>query len=202
MDLIFLPGASGNTEFWQPVIEKLPQHQNGDKTVIAYPEFGGYPSHIDVNSFTDLQHYVLDQIQQPCMIIAQSMGGIFAVQAALQKPKLVKALVLVATSGGIDLSPFDVADWRTDYQQTFKVPDWFIHQQPHLDDVLYKIACPVLLIWGNTDAISPVAVGKYLHSKIGSSTLHIIKNGQHDLAYVYVDEVAEYINKFISQLHS
>ena len=202
MDLIFLPGASGNTEFWQPVIEKLPQHQNGGKTVIAYPEFGGYPSHIDVNSVTDLQHYVLDQIQQPCMIIAQSMGGIFAVQAALQKPKLVKALVLVATSGGIDLSPFDVADWRTDYQQTFKVPDWFIHQQPHLDDVLYKIACPVLLIWGNTDAISPVAVGKYLHSKIGSSTLHIIKNGQHDLAYVHVDEVTEYINKFINQLHS
>jgi pimeloyl-ACP methyl ester carboxylesterase len=54
------------------------------------------------------------------------MGGIFAVQAALQKPEQVQALVLVATSGGIDLSPFQVADWREDYQQSFTVPDWFV----------------------------------------------------------------------------
>ena len=125
--------------------------------VVAYPSFGGYPDDVDVQSFESLQDDVLNQIQQPSVVIAQSMGGIFAVQAALQKPEQVRALVVVATSGGIDLSPFQLADWREDYQQSFTVPDWFIQYQSDLTDSLEHIQCPVLLIWGDADPISPVA---------------------------------------------
>ena len=198
MNLIFLPGASGNTEFWRPVAEKLVV--TGEKTVIAYPSFGGYPDHVDVHNFKDLQSYVLDQIQQPSVIIAQSMGGIFAVQAALQKPELIEALVLVATSGGIDLSPFDVADWREDYQLNFSVPDWFVRPHIFLDEQLYKIDCPVLLIWGNNDPISPVAVGQYLHGKIVISELHVIENGQHDLAFTHANQLTQIIQKFLEKI--
>lgn len=198
MNFIFLPGASGNTAFWQPVMERL--SVDAGKTVIAYPEFGGHAAHADVQSFTDLERYVLNQIQSPSVIIAQSMGGIFAVQAALQKSELVNGLVLVATSGGIDLSSFEVADWRQDYQQTFSVPDWFVSHQSQQDELLYKIDCPVLLIWGDADPISPVAVGEYLNAKISSSELQIIKNGQHDLAFVYADKVADLIQNFLDKL--
>ena len=197
MNFIFLPGASGNTEFWQPLMALLPEQD--DKTVIAYPSFGGYPNHVDVNNFLDLQHYVLDQISQPSIIVAQSMGGIFAVQAALQKPEQVEALVLIATSGGIDLSSFNVADWRQDYQQTFDVPDWFVQPQVYLDDLLYKIECPVLLIWGDADPISPVTVDQYLHGKIILSELHVIQQGQHDLAQVYAGQVALLLEAFIEK---
>ncbi len=198
MNFIFLPGASGNTAFWQPVMDRL--SVDAGKTVIAYPEFGGHAAHADVQNFADLERYVLNQIQSPSVIIAQSMGGIFAVQAALQKPELVEGLVLVATSGGIDLSSFEVADWRQDYQQTFSVPDWFVSHQSQLDDLLYTIDCPVLLIWGDADPISPVAVGEYLNVKISSSELQIIKNGQHDLAFVYADKVADLIQNFLDKL--
>ena len=193
--MIFLPGASGNTEFWQPVIKRLPQEY--EKVAIAYPSFGGHPDHVAVQSFQSLQDYVLEHISEPSIVIAQSMGGIFAVQAALQKPQHIKALVLVATSGGIDLSGFDVADWREDYQQAFAVPDWFVQHQSYLDDLLDQVTCPVLLIWGDADPISPVAVGQYLHSKIVNSELYIIENGQHDLAEVYSDQVAELIQNFL-----
>lgn len=195
MNMIFLPGASGNTEFWQPVIKRLPQEY--EKVAIAYPSFGGHPDHVAVQSFQSLQDYVLEHISEPSIVIAQSMGGIFAVQAALQKPQHIKALVLVATSGGIDLSGFDVADWREDYQQAFAVPDWFVQHQSYLDDLLDQVTCPVLLIWGDADPISPVAVGQYLHSKIVNSELYIIENGQHDLAEVYSDQVAELIQNFL-----
>ena len=198
MHLIFLPGASGSTAFWQLVMQQLSaDHQ---KTVMAYPSFAGHPEHPHIDSFDDLQGYILDQIQQPCIVIAQSMGGVFAVQAALQKPELIKALVLVASSGGIDLSPFQVADWRGDYQQTFAVPNWFVDHQSHLDDLLYKIACPVLLLWGDADPISPVGVGKYLHEKIQHSRLHIIEQGQHDLANIHATQVAKLIHDFISDI--
>lgn len=199
MNLIFLPGASGSTVFWQPVVQALPSHLH--KSVVAYPSFGGHADHVEVQSFEDLQHYVLQQIQQPSVIVAQSMGGIFAVQAALQKPHLIQALVLVATSGGIDLSPFDVENWRDDYQQTFSVPDWFVRDHSNVQDQLDQIACRVLLIWGNDDPISPVSVGQYLQEKLRYAELQVIEHGRHDLAYVYADQVAKLILDFLPKCH-
>ena len=198
LNLIFLPGASGNTAFWQPVIQHLPQDDS--TMVVAYPSFGGYPDDVDVQSFESLQDDVLNQIQQPSVVIAQSMGGIFAVQVALQKPEQVQALVLVATSGGIDLSPFQVADWREDYQQSFTVPDWFVQHQSDLTGSLERIQCPVLLIWGDADPISPVAVGQALHRQIPHAELHIVSQGQHDLAYVHAAHVAQLIENFLVKL--
>lgn len=195
MNLIFLPGASGNTAFWNNVIQCLTLDVTTQ--VIAYPSFGGHPDNDHVRSFEDLQHHVLQQIQQPSVLIAQSMGGIFAVQAALQKSTQVIALVLIATSGGIDLSQFEVADWRTDYQLNFAVPDWFVQHHVELDAELEKIQCPVLLIWGGSDPISPVTVGQYLHQKIVQSELHVIENGQHDLAHAHAEQVSEFIEKFL-----
>ena len=168
--------------------------------VVAYPSFGGYPDDVDVQSFEGLQAYVLNQIQQPSVVIAQSMGGIFAVQAALQKAEQVQALVLVATSGGIDLSPFQMADWREDYQQSFTVPDWFVQHQSDLTDSLEHIRCPVLLIWGDADQISPVAVGQFLNCQIPHAELHIVSQGQHDLAYVHAKHVAQLIQNFLTKL--
>jgi pimeloyl-ACP methyl ester carboxylesterase len=198
LNLIFLPSASGNTAFWQPIIQRLPQ--DNSTMVVAYPSFGGYPDDVDVQSFESLQDDVLNQIQQPSVVIAQSMGGIFAVQAALQKPEQVQALVLVATSGGIDLSPFQVEDWREDYQQSFTVPDWFVQHQSDLTSSLERIQCPVLLIWGDADPISPVAVGQALHRQIPHAELHIVSQGQHDLAYVHAEHVAQLIQNFLSKL--
>ena len=197
LNLIFLPGASGNTAFWQPVIQLL---QDDSTIVVAYPSFGGYADDVDVQSFEGLQADVLNQIQQPSVVIAQSMGGIFAVQAALKKPEQVQALVLVATSGGIDLSPFQVKDWREDYQQSFMVPDWFVQHQSDLTDSLERIQCPVLLIWGDADPISPVAVGQALHRQIPHAELHIVSQGQHDLAYVHAEHVAQLIQNFLTEL--
>lgn len=194
---IFLPGASGSTEFWQPVMQALPDY--GSKKVIAYPGFGECLADPEIQNFNDLQHLVLSQIVEPSVLIAQSMGGIFAAQAALQKPELVRALVLVATSGGVDLSPFDVFDWRNAYQKAFSVPDWFVQHREYLDDELEKIECPVLLIWGDSDPISPVKVGQYLQSKLKNSELKIVPDGQHDLAKVHAHQLVEWLDDFIFQ---
>lgn len=195
-NLIFLPGASGSTTFWYPLIEKLPQHYH--TKIIGYPGFGDTPESVEVKNFKDLTNYVLNQINDDSVIIAQSMGGIFAVAAALQKPQLVKGLVLIATSGGIDLSPFNVQDWREAYRQTFlKYPDWFITTKVNYDKFLAEIDIDVLLIWGDQDPVSPVGVGTYLNQIFKSSTLHIVKGGDHQLAEKYADEVAIQIKGYL-----
>ncbi|QIO04579.1 alpha/beta fold hydrolase [Acinetobacter shaoyimingii] len=200
--LVFLPGASGDLSFWQPVLQQLVLSLNlkqDQAQIVPYPEFGGHPAHPNVHRFEDLQQLVLDQIEQPSILIAQSMGGIFAVQAALHKPQHVQALVLVATSGGIDLTPYQVKDWREEYQQNFTVPDWFVKHHSALDDQLDQIQCPVLLIWGDADPISPVDVGQYLQQKIMDAELKLIAGGQHDLAYKHATQVATWIHDFIQQ---
>lgn len=198
MSLIFLAGASGSTVFWEPVKRRLPE--NWVKTIFHYPSFGGYMDDPNIQSFADLQAHVIGQIQCPSVLIAQSMGGIFAVQAALQKPKFIQALILVVTSGGINLSNFEVADWRKDYQQTFTVPNWFVENDDFLDDRLSEIQCPVLLIWGDDDPISPLSVGRYLESQFKQARLEIIEGGQHDLAFKFSEQVADVIDDFIKSI--
>jgi pimeloyl-ACP methyl ester carboxylesterase len=199
MNLIFLPGASGSISFWQPLIEKLPQHYQ--KKIIGYPSFGDTPESVEVKNFEDLTDYVLNQINEESVIIAQSMGGIFAVAAALQKSQLVKGLVLIATSGGISLERFNVQDWREAYRQAFlKYPDWFVTTNINYEEFLSDINVETLLIWGDQDPVSPVEVGIYLNQKFENSTLYVVKNGDHQLAEKHADEVAVQIETYLKNL--
>src|SRR5262249_53057920 len=112
--VVFLPGASGAGQFWQPVAARLPR--DWDTLLLDLPGLGGIPSDPCVNAFDDLTGLVLARIDSPVDVVAQSMGGVVALQVALARPDLVRRLVLVATSGGVDLSRFDVEDWRPEYR--------------------------------------------------------------------------------------
>ncbi|MFA2963800.1 alpha/beta hydrolase [Acinetobacter pittii] len=198
-NLIFLPGASGIISFWHPLIEKLPQQYR--TKIIGYPGFGDTPESLEVKSFEDLTNYVVNQINEESVIIAQSMGGVFAVAAALQKTQLVKGLVLIATSGGINLKRFNVQDWREAYRQTFlKYPDWFITTNVNYEEFLSDINIETLLIWGDNDPVSPVQVGQYLNQKFENSMLYVVKNGDHQLAEEHADEVAAQINDYLKKM--
>lgn len=52
-------------------------------------------------------------------VVAQSMGGVVAVGLALRHPEKVRRLVLVASSGGIDVEGFGAEDWRDEYVLEF-----------------------------------------------------------------------------------
>ncbi|NUF29634.1 alpha/beta fold hydrolase [Acinetobacter oleivorans] len=199
MNLIFLPGASGSTAFWHPLIEKLPQHYQ--TKIIGYPGFGDTPESFEVKSFEGLTNHVVNQINEESVIIAQSMGGIFAVAAALQKTQLVKGLVLIATSGGINLERFNVQDWREAYRQAFlKYPDWFVTTNANYEEFLSDINIETLLIWGDNDPVSPVQVGQYLNQKFENSTLSVVKGGDHQLAEKHADEVSVQIKTYLEKL--
>lgn len=56
----------------------------------------------------DLQEFVKEKIEDDSILIAQSMGGVLAVGLALKHPQKIKGLVLLATSGGLNLKHFIV----------------------------------------------------------------------------------------------
>src|SRR5579859_6246373 len=183
---LFLPGAGGSAGFWK----KAAGRTNLDGEFLAWPGLGDEPAHPDVGGIGDLVTLVLDRMENPVNIVAQSMGGFVALTVALIAPAKIRRLVLTATSGGVPMSDLGGSDWRAAYCQAFPLAaKWIAEPVEDLSPQISSIAAPTLLLWGDRDPISPVAVGERLRSLLPDATLHIIEGGDHDLAQTHADAV-------------
>jgi len=196
--LLFLPGASGNTQFWHPVADLLTHP--GERIHYGWPGFGLTPSDPSITGIDGLVAKVVADIDRPTALIAQSMGGVIAMRAALQKSKLVTHLVLTATSGGVDISDLGAQDWRESFQAANPMfPQWFVDYKEDLTEELKKINMPVMLLWGDADPISPVAVGQLLASLLPRAELHVIRDGDHDLGNTCSQTVTPLIDEYLAR---
>jgi pimeloyl-ACP methyl ester carboxylesterase len=190
--MLFLPGAGASTSFWRPVAERLdpdrPRH------FFAWPGLGNEPHDPTVKGMDDLVSMVVAELDGPSDLIAQSLGGLVALRVALAVPDKVRSLVLTVTSGGVPVHDLGGADWRADYRRDF--PDaapWITDANQTGEDLsprLASINAPTLLIWGDADPISPLAVGRRLHRLLPHADLRIVHGAGHDLARTHAIEVA------------
>ena len=170
---------------------------------MGWPGFSSIPSDPLVNSFDDLVGMVAAKINQPTVLIAQSMGGAIAVRVALEKPDFITHLVLAVTSGGIDVAALGGKDWRpTFHESNPHLPRWFSAYQEDLSAKLPTIRIPTLLLWGDADPISPVCVGERLARLLPGACLHVVEGGDHDLAETHASEIAPLIDEFLTKAHS
>jgi len=194
--LIFLPGAGGDPGFWQPVSDLL--LYPASRKLLGWPGFGIVASDPNVQGIQDLVNLVIDEIDQPSALIAQSMGGIIAIQAALRQPNLVTHLVLTVTSGGVDMSDLQAENWRPVFcTANPSLPRWFADYKDDLSHTIASVVAPTLLLWGDTDPISPVAVGTRLQGLLPNSTMHVLPGGEHDLANKLAAQVAPLIDEHL-----
>jgi pimeloyl-ACP methyl ester carboxylesterase len=194
--VLFLPGASGDGAFWRPLGARLPA--DWPKTFLDWPGLGTIAPSPTVNGFEDLVGLVLQRLDGAVDLVAQSMSGVVALRAALAQPDRVRRLVLVATSGGVDTRRFGAAEWRPHYAREFpQARPWVVEARPDLTADLPSIQAPVLLIWGDADPISPVAVGAYLAGVLPRARLVIVPGGDHalgrDRAAAIADDVARHL---------
>jgi pimeloyl-ACP methyl ester carboxylesterase len=196
--LLFLPGALGRTEFWQPAADLLAYP--AQKVHVSWPGFNGVPRDPDIRKLDDLATRLLARIDRPSALIAQSMGGVVAMLAALRQPELVTHLVLSATSGGMRMDAFDAQDWRPAVRAANPgLPDWFLSHQEDLTPRLAALRIPTLLLWGDADPISPVKAGERLASVLPCAELHVIPGGEHDLACSHASVVAPLIDRHLGR---
>jgi pimeloyl-ACP methyl ester carboxylesterase len=139
--LLFLPGASGNTAHWRPVDERL---QNGAQRLhLGWPGFGEAPPDRSVRGFDDLLALVLARLNRPTALIAQSMGGVLALQAALVAPERITHLVLAVTSGCLPMAEHGAEDWREAFRLAHpRLPEWFATAAVDLTDQLPSVGFP------------------------------------------------------------
>lgn len=153
-----------------------------------------------MKGIADLAANALATLTGPTNLFAQSMGGVVAVMIALEKPELVRRLVLTVTSGGLDLSQFGALDWRQQFRASNpELPRWFEDERWDLAERLPEVTCPVLLIWGDADPISPVAVGRRLAQLFPNAELLVLPGGSHDLAAERVDDIVLHVERHLEK---
>jgi len=193
--LLFLPGAGGNPTFWKPLVNLI--KQPGDPVLLAWLGAGSNVRRDDIHSLDDLYRLVVDCIDRPVDLVAQSMGGVLALRAALDFPDKVRHLVLTATSGGLDMTRFGAADWRPAWRKERPSESWWADDKSNFEDRLVEINAPTLLLFGDADPISPVAVGQHLASGLRCSDLVIIKGGDHGFARDRAEEIAPHVQRHL-----
>lgn len=191
--IVFLPGAGGRTSFWAPVAARL--SDLGPALLLAWPGFGDWPRDPAIRSTEDLFAWMLSRLPPGSShVVAQSMGGVLAARLAIERPERVERLVLVATSGGVDIAGSGTVDWRPEYQASLPdAPLWFVDDRTDLTHRLREIRAPTLLVWSDADPVSPVAVARLLAGRIPGARFELVEGGSHAFGNERPDEVARLI---------
>lgn len=193
-----MPGSSGAASFWLPVGELLPAAWR--KRYLDWPGMGSVPPSPRIASYDDLADLVLDRLEEPTALVAQSMGGVVAAKVAIRRPDRVSHLVLTVTSGGIDRSAFDLADWHADYRKAHPhAPAWIFEHGQDLSAALRTLRMPALLVWATRDAISPLAIGRHLAELMPQAWLVEIDSDDHWVVRQYPARVAREIETLIAR---
>lgn len=194
---LFLPGAGGDAAFWHPAGALLPAAWG--KTYLGWPGLGAQPHDPAMRGLDDLVARAAAALASQTVVVAQSMGGVIAVRLALAHPETISHLVLVATSGGLDLTRFGVSDWRPDYRRNFpNAAAWITEARADHEPDFPRLTLPIQLIWGDRDPISPVAVGTHLARALPNARLAIIEGGTHALATEQPARVAALIEQRVA----
>lgn len=122
-----------------------------------------------------------------------------ALRLALAYPERVRRLVRAVTSDGLPVADLGGADWRAEYFAAFpRAARWIADPVPDLSDRLPGIAAPTLLLWGEADPISPVAVGERLAALLPRARLRVLPGAGHDLVRTHAAAIARDVRRHLA----
>lgn len=160
---------------------------------------------------------------KPVWLLGHSFGGQLSLRFASLHPNRVKGVILIDSAGIRDesfsmnlkrcifgsLAKFGRRlkasnTLRGLFYQMIRERD-YLEAPPELRatmshvllyDVLSdlpKIECPVHIIWGNEDKVTPLWMGKKINSMLSNSQLTIIDSARHSPQFTHPEKVAELI---------
>jgi pimeloyl-ACP methyl ester carboxylesterase len=189
LPLAFLPGVSGKSAVWRPIAERLAKRR--PPVLVDYPGFGSAPPDPQLRSLADLASVVLAALPARCDLAALSLGGALALRLAIDAPERIRRLVLVTTSGGIEMSRFGAVDFRAAFRARHPdAPTYLLDDRTDLSRELGALQAPTLLVFGDADLIAPVGAGEFLRDQLPNAKLEVIAGATHDLDEEHPDLLA------------
>ncbi len=92
-------------------------------------------------------------------------SGVVAIKAAFQKPQLVTHLIFVATAEGMNRSELGAEDWRPRLLKAQpELSRWLVNYNQDPTGELGLLTAATQLQWGDSEPISPLAVGHRLQN--------------------------------------
>jgi poly(3-hydroxyoctanoate) depolymerase len=192
LPLVFFPGAGGRVANLRPIAERLAHRRT--TYLCEYPGLGGVAPDPSLRSMADLQRHLLATLPEQFDLVTMSMGGVLALRIALEHPARIRKLVLLATSGGVNVEALGGIDWRGTFRRVQpNAPSWFLEDRTDVTPQLARIAHPTLLIYGDADLIAPPSVGHLLQKNLPNARIEIIADATHDLEIDHPDLIASFI---------
>jgi poly(3-hydroxyoctanoate) depolymerase len=192
LPLVFFPGAGGRVAHLRPIAERLAHRRT--TYLCEYPGLGGVAPDPNLRTMADLQRHLLASLPEQFDLVTMSMGGVLALRIALEHPARIRKLVLLATSGGVNVEARGGIDWRDTFRRLQpNAPSWFVEDRTDVTPELGRIGHPTLLIYGDADLIAPPSVGHFLQKSLPNARIEIIPDATHDLEIDHPDLIASFI---------
>lgn len=202
MSYIFVHGLGQNASSWEKTIKGLP-----DKIEIECPnifEFG--MERLNYNHLYKAFSEYCDAHSDLLDLCGISLGGMLALNYAINQPHKVRSLVLIGTQYCIPnkLMMFQNVIFTFMPQKAFKKTGISKQEMISLtksmmdlnfEQGLGKITCPVLVICGEKDKAN-IKAAKQLHNQLGKSTLRIIHHAGHEVNLDNPESLSKELNLF------
>jgi pimeloyl-ACP methyl ester carboxylesterase len=192
LPLVFFPGAGGRVVHLRPIAERLAHRRT--TYLCEYPGLGGVAPNPTLHTLADLQAHLLASLPEQFDLVTMSMGGVLALRILLEQPTRIRKLVLMATSGGVNIEALGGLDWRGTFRRVQpNAPSWFLEDRTDVTPELGRILHPTLLIYGDADLIAPPSAGHFLQKNLPNARIEVIPDATHDLEIDHPDLIASYI---------
>lgn len=203
---VFVHGLGQTPKSWDGVLRYL---KIGEKTIcIDISELINFK---EKSSYDSLYSLFFERIKEEDIdLLGLSLGGILALNYAIDRPEKVKSLVLIATQYKMPKRLLKLQNIIFQLMPDSKFEDIglsksdFINLSKSMDELdfsnsLHMIKCPVLIICGNKDRFNARA-SKAMANIIPNSELRMINGVGHEVNIEAPDELAEILNDFYSKM--
>lgn len=217
---------SANAQKWQP-LQNLLRKQGIDSQFLSIPGLSKAHDQVwDLNDYVAWLINELPQ-RQPIILLGHSFGGQLAIRFTAQNPHLVDKLILVDSAGirnnkllpwlkrnvffclaKIGKLVFKAAIFRKLLYKIAREQDYYTAPENMRETMikvindsvkpdLTKITCPILIIWGKQDKVTPLWIGQEFANKIKRSQLEIVEQARHSPQFTHSKKTSDLISQFL-----
>lgn len=207
MKQIYLHGLGQNPDSWSKVIEQLEAAEHSmcpDLSELVQGQDTTYQNLYAAFSA------MCDEIEEDICLCGLSLGGVLALNYAIEHPEKIKGLVLIATQYKMPKKLLRVQNAifrfmpKSMFQQTgFGKSDFFklCNTMMELDfsDSIYNVSCPTLVIYGEKDRANKNASIELANMLIDAE-LQVFNGVGHEINIEAPDKLEETLRVFFGKV--